>query len=68
MLGGGVVPGSLVLLGGEARYGERDLATSLGLAERAGAPVLVDGAPRWLPRMLVERLQANGASEPGLEL
>ena len=57
---------SLVMVGGEALYGDRPLLTDLFDDSREAEPVMVDGLPKWLRRDLAQRAWANGAQEPGL--
>ena len=59
---------SLVMVGGEALYGDRSLLPGLFSDGRDVAPVLVDGVAKWLRRDLAERMWANGTQEPGLVL
>jgi cytosine/adenosine deaminase-related metal-dependent hydrolase len=56
----------LVMVGGEALYGERSLIPDLLNSNRDATPVIVDGLPKWLRRGLAQRLLANRAQEPGL--
>ena len=57
---------SLVMVGGEALYGDHALLPGLFDDGRQAAPVVVDGAAKWLRRDLAERVWANGAQEAGL--
>jgi len=57
---------TLVMVGGEALYGDRALIPSVLAAEAEAAPIVLDGSLKWLRRGLAERLWANCAQEPGL--
>jgi len=58
---------TLVMIGGEALYGDTGLISGLLSSASEAMPVRVDGSPKWLRRGLAERLWANAAQEPGLE-
>jgi hypothetical protein len=56
----------LVMVGGEALYGDRSLIPDLLSSKSDATPVIVDGLAKWLRRGLAQRLWANRAPEPGL--
>ncbi len=56
----------LVMVGGEALYGDRGLIASVLSSPAEAALVIVDGLPKWLRRGLARRLWASRALEPGL--
>jgi cytosine/adenosine deaminase-related metal-dependent hydrolase len=58
---------SLVMIGGEALYGEPALMAGLLNTASEATSVRVDGSSKWLRRGLAQRLWANGAQEPGFE-
>jgi cytosine/adenosine deaminase-related metal-dependent hydrolase len=57
---------SLVMVGGQALYGERALIPNVLVSAQQAAPVVLDGLPKWLSASLAKRLWTNRAQEPGL--
>jgi len=57
----------MVMIGGEMRYGDADLAAALAPAADCVA-VVVDGANKVLARRLAERMEALHWCEPGVSL
>ncbi len=56
----------LVMIGGEALYGDPWLVPGLLGTHSEATAVIVDGSAKWLRHELAQRLWANGAQEPGL--
>ncbi len=69
VLGGGVVPGSLVLLGGEPGIGKSTLLSQMlhGIAARSGAAVLYASGEESVGQVAM-RARRVGAVAPGLSL
>jgi DNA repair protein RadA/Sms len=69
VLGGGVVPGSLILLGGEPGIGKSTLLSQMlhGIADRAGASVLYASGEESVAQVAL-RARRVGAVAPGLSL
>ena len=57
----------MVMIGGDMRYGDADIAAALS-PDSDCAAVVVDGANKVLARKLVERLESLHWREPGLSL